>query len=401
MHFNVRDHTHYLVVSGSHSYGLNTPESDVDICGWLVPPQSYWYTFTLYFEQYNEKLLLADSPYTSMIAAYAKKYNVVVPNEPIDCSVYNLRKFMKLASDCNPNIIDLLFVDDNEVLYLDVMGKRLRESASLFLSRRAMFSYTGYAVSQLKRINTHRRWLLNPQQKKPGRADFGLPERSLLSPDQLRAAEVLLEKQVRIWMLEEAEVDKTIIALIQEDLRELIARILNLQSTSDVASKVEAAAGKLYGMSDQYIAVLQQEKRYKSALSEYHSYQQWVEHRNPKRAALEEKYGYDLKHASHLTRLILEAEEILEKGTLHLKLPDRAEFLRSIRAGMWNYDQLMEWVQPRLEKLDDRSRAAIIPDRPDLDKLNAIYGEIVASAFATEHIPMSLRDIRFIGDLPA
>ena len=46
----------------------------------------------------------------------------------------------------------------------------------LFLTKKVKSSYIGYANAQLKKVETHRRWLLNPPQKKPLPEDFGFTD---------------------------------------------------------------------------------------------------------------------------------------------------------------------------------------------------------------------------------
>jgi uncharacterized protein len=83
-----------------------------------------------------------------------------IPDE--DTVIYDLRKFCRLALKANPNILEMLFVPEDAILEIDEYGKGLIENRHLFLSTRVVHTYSGYAFSQLKRIEGHRRWLLNP-----------------------------------------------------------------------------------------------------------------------------------------------------------------------------------------------------------------------------------------------
>jgi predicted nucleotidyltransferase len=44
--------------------------------------------------------------------------------------------FVRLAADCNPNIIEILFVDDSDVLDINSWGEELREFKDNFISRK-------------------------------------------------------------------------------------------------------------------------------------------------------------------------------------------------------------------------------------------------------------------------
>lgn len=103
----------------------------------------------------------------------------------LEGTVYDLRKVVALAADCNPNLLELLFCREEEVRLCTPLGRRLRAAASAFLSQRVRQSYGGYARGQLARIRTHRHWLLEPPAAPPTRAAFGLPEHGLLPAEQL------------------------------------------------------------------------------------------------------------------------------------------------------------------------------------------------------------------------
>jgi len=80
-----------------------------------------------------------------------------------DNMLFELRKFIHLARECNPNIIELLFVDESDILWQDEWWARIKAQRALFLSRKAKFTFSGYAMAQLKKIRGHNRWLHAPQ----------------------------------------------------------------------------------------------------------------------------------------------------------------------------------------------------------------------------------------------
>lgn len=91
---------------------------------------------------------------------------------------------------------------------------------------------------------------------------------------------------------------------------------------------------------------------------------------NPKRAETIEKFGYDLKFAYHLIRLLNEAEQILMEHDLDLQKNN--EQLKSIRRGEWTIDELYRYFQEKeknLEELYVKSDLRIKPDEDALKKL--------------------------------
>lgn len=387
---------HYLVMAGSHSYGLATNESDYDLRGWCIPTHDYFTTFDKKFEQNDQKFEYKDYPFKGFLDAYIAKNKLRTPQpaETIDHCIFDVRKFFKLASDCNPNIIELLFVDDQDILIMTPFGKMVRDNRDLFLSARAKFTFTGYAYSQLKRINLHRRYLLHPIEAKPSRAEYGLPATSVIPADQREAAETMITDQVRGWLLQDAEIDRTVLSGIHDKLSDFLANILaakdlvlELTDEEQLIDLARLSAMNQMGMTKNYISVLQAEKKYRTRLKEYSLYNDWKKNRNPARAVLEEKFGMDCKHASQLIRLLLGGKEILTKGTLTVRRPqEELDMIKSVRTGGWTYEQLIEY----LEKFDAELRTIydekkyVVPHHPDIVKLSSLCNDIVLSGAFTE-----------------
>jgi len=329
-----------LVTHGSHAYGLNTPTSDVDIKGIAVPPREYFLGFASGFEQ-------AESHGPDMV-------------------VYDIRKFFRLAAECNPNIIEVLWCDESDHRVVTAAGRRLIDARELFLSKKAKHTFCGYAVAQLKRIKTHRRWIMLPAKAPPTRADFGLPERTVIPADQLEAAQSAIAKKLTTWNLEDMSgLEPAVRIEIQNSMAEMMAE---MQLTADAQY---AAAARSIGYDENFLRLLDLERQYKARKTEWEQYQNWIKTRNPARAAIEAKWGFDLKHAMHLVRLMRMAREILETGKVIVKRPDREELL-AIRNGAWSYEQLVEWAERQDAELQEVYKTSPLrntADRASLDKL--------------------------------
>ena len=73
--------------------------------------------------------------------------------EDEDLVLYEVKKFVTMALENNPNICDIIFADDEAVIYENDKGKKLREEGKgIFMSTKTKFTFSGYAMSQLKRI---------------------------------------------------------------------------------------------------------------------------------------------------------------------------------------------------------------------------------------------------------
>lgn len=71
-----------------------------------------------------------------------------------DCVFYELRKMVSLLLNCNPNVLSLLWLKENALIYMTLIGARLREHKDIFVTKKAYHSFNGYAYGQFKRM-TH------------------------------------------------------------------------------------------------------------------------------------------------------------------------------------------------------------------------------------------------------
>lgn len=295
-------------IHGSRAYGLATAGSDEDRKGVYVAEPIAFHGYRPWPEQVE---LSADHVH------------------------YDVRKFFALAAACNPTIIELLFTAPEDRTVLTDEGRTLVERRGAFLSRRAGDSFGRYGLSQLRRIKTHRRWLMHPPGKKPERRDFGLPEATVVSRDQIGAAEALLEK----------------------------GRVAEAELTPN------------------FLEIMDRERRYRAAAREWQQHQEWLAKRNPKRAELEAEHGYDTKHAMHLLRLLRMAGEILTTGEVHVKRPDAGELL-AIRRGALSFEELLSEAERRGGALDALAKQSKLPESPDEEALDALCAELVERVHA-------------------
>lgn len=291
----------FVTRHGSHAYGTNLPGSDLDFKGVCIPTKDY------FFGQKNFEQLVRE----------ANK------GDPYDLAVMSLRKFVSLASECNPNIIEILHVSNDDIFYIDEFGEELREMKDMFISTKARHTFSGYAHSQLHRIKTHRAWLLNPPKAKPERKDFGLSETSKISKGELGVFDALM------------------------------------------------ADGKEIEMSKDLVTLFVREKQYNAAKENWDKYKRWEANRNEARSELERQFGYDTKHAMHLIRLMRMCKEILTVGKVHVRRPD-AEELLTIRRGEWTYDQVVDHAESLDRECGELYKTSPLPhgcDRVKIDEL--------------------------------
>lgn len=329
MNFDVDSRTIFLTKHGSHAYGTNTETSDVDVKGICIEPMQHQLGFLHTFEQHERMGTNEGGNLAKLKSLHGKDADVVV---------YSLKKFAKLAADCNPNIIEVLHVADEDVLFVDDFGERLREIRNDFLSKKAKFTFSGYAHAQLKRIKTHRAWLLDPPKEPPSRQAFGLSKSDKVSRSELGAFEAYT-----------GNTDALNLSSVPKNVMELFNK----------------------------------EKQYQQAMQHWEQYQIWLKNRNPARASLEAKFGYDTKHGMHLLRLMRMCREILTFGKVNVKRDD-AEELLAIRAGAWEYDKLISEAEKIETECDELYQTSTLPREPDRVKLDRFIVELTLDYYAAK-----------------
>jgi predicted nucleotidyltransferase len=116
----------YSVISGSKAYGTDNENSDTDLRCIAFPD----------FES-----MFGLDPFITRVV-----------KDP-DITIYSFNKFVSLALNANPNILELLWIEEpKNVLVETYYSKRLKQIRGEFLSKKAFTSYFGYAKAQLHKI---------------------------------------------------------------------------------------------------------------------------------------------------------------------------------------------------------------------------------------------------------
>jgi len=125
---------------------------------------------------------------------------------------------------------------------------------------------------------------------------------------------------------------------------------------------------------------------------------------NPKRQEAIEKFGYDVKFAYHVVRLMNEVEQILVEGDLDLQR--NREQLKSIRRGEWTLDQLKEYFTNKEHALETAYANSKLPHGPDEERVKELllnclehhYGSLSAAVRRVPSMDAMLLDIQALVD---
>lgn len=247
---------------------------------------------------------------------------------------YELRKFIKLASQSNPNILELLFLPLECIEFVHpLFQKHILGHRQEFLSKEAYKRFMGYAFSQLSRLKKRQNDFRDPPTGPPDREEYRIP--MYLTNEQVG--------QIACMPVEACS--PVVNGSIPIDQVELLA----------ISTKQKA----------RYQDFLNKKKR-------WDNYKRWLNERNPERAEMERRFGYDLKHAISLVRLAFECEDIFTDNTIHIP-SKKVDVLRDIKAGKWTQQQLLDFADEYEEKLKVMCEESSLPERVDVKKVTGWY----------------------------
>lgn len=295
-------------LGGSYAYGTNNENSDLDVRGCALNTK--------------EEILTN------------RKFDQFV-NEETDTTIYSFNKLVSLLSNVNPNTIELCGLKPEHYLYIHPIGKELLNNSYLFLSKRAIHTFGGYANAQLRRLeNTCNRNVSQSQ-----REQYILNTINNAMYDIKQAYQDFTEEEIKLY------IDKS----VQEGYDTEIFMDITL---------------KHYPLRD-YCSVWNEMK---SIVSSYNK----IGKRNEK-AITHNKLG---KHMMHLIRLYMMCLDILEKEKIVTYRETEHDLLMDIRNGKYlnSNDQpipeFYEMVNDYEKKLDYAKLNTNLPDNPDYKKIN-------------------------------
>lgn len=304
----------FLTLGGSYSYGTNVETSDVDVRGCALNSPSDLLGLTS-FEQ--------------------------VVNTQTDTTVYSFNKLVSLLLNCNPNTIEMLGCKPEHYFYLTDIGKEMIDNRKLFISKRAVQSFGGYATQQLRRLeNAVARDKLSQARRE----------------EHIRNS---MEGAVRSFKDRYTSFDKGSVQLYtaesqREDLdREIFA---NIRLEGYPAREFNSMMNDLHNV-----------------LADYEK----LNHRNKKKDD-----NHLNKHAMHLIRLYLMCLDILEKGDIITYREADHDLLMGIRHGKYQQEdgtyrqEFFDMVSEFEKKLAYAKENTSLPEHPDMKKVEEFVMDV-------------------------
>lgn len=128
--FPLRPHTIALLQTGSHAYGTNTPTSDEDYLAIVLPRMRH------------------------IVGLGTWEHFEPGKEDGIDLKAQSIGKYVKLALAGNPNVVETLFFEPENFLYVAPAFQTLLDHKELFLSREVYKRFGGYARGQMQKMTS-------------------------------------------------------------------------------------------------------------------------------------------------------------------------------------------------------------------------------------------------------
>lgn len=304
---HLRNRIVFLTLGGSYSYGTNVETSDVDVRGCAL-----------------------NSP-TDLIGLSGFEQ---VVNTATDTTIYSFNKLISLLLNCNPNTIEMLGCKPEHYFMVTDIGREMIENRKLFLSRRAVHSFGGYATQQLRRLE------------------------NALARDRL--SQTMKEEHI--------------LKSMQSAIRSFESRYTSFDKGGVVLFTAESSRE---GLDSEVFANIHLEKypvrEFNSIMNELTSIVSAYEklnHRNHKKDDTHLN-----KHAMHLIRLYLMCLDILEKGDIITYREKDHDLLMSIRHGEYQLEdgsyrkEFFEMVNNFEKRLNYAKENTSLPDQPNMKRV--------------------------------
>ena len=303
-----------LGVSGSHGYGTNREESDIDLRGVTMNMPSDLIGLTS-FEQFEDR--------------------------STDTVIFSFRKAVNLFLNCNPNMVEILGLDEDQYLIISPTGRELLDNRHLFLTKRAAASFGHYADAQLRRL-----------QNAIARDSLPQPSRE---EHIFRSVSHALEDFNRKNQDQEGGLSRLYI---------------------DDAVTGELETEIFFDGEFRHYPLRKYNELMNTLLSVVREYDK-IGKRNHKKDD-----NHLNKHAMHLVRLFMMGLDILEEGVIRTHRPEEdLRLLRSIRNGDFMEDSVLipafyEIVREYEARFSQAEKESPLPDHPDMEAVEKLVEHI-------------------------
>lgn len=293
----------YVTLSGSYGYGTQRDDSDIDVRGVVVEKKQYLFGLES-FEQFEDR--------------------------QTDTVLFGLKKYISLCISANPGALELLGTNEDSIVFMNKAGRLLRDHADLFLSKRVIQSFGGYATAQFRRLSN------------------ALAHDYYDSLEQEHHLANLLKGTIDHFNSTYTPFDKQSIRIYCDEHEEKVLADIHLQG---------------YPLKD-FVGI------YSEMNSIIRTYNK-LNNRNRKKDE-----GSLYKHAMHLIRLLLMGTDILKGKGIITRRTDDLTLLMDIRNGKYNYDEIFKLSDECYKAFEEAAKHTILQDKADVDKVELLMDKV-------------------------
>lgn len=314
MNERLGDRIMLLGLGGSYAYGTNNEGSDIDFRGVTLMMPSDLIGLTE-FEQYED--------------------------DHTDTVIYGFNKLVKLLLECNPNTCEMLGLDEGQYLIKSDLGQELINNTGIFLSKRAIKSFGGYADAQLRRLQ------------------------NAIARDTLPQSD--REKHILKSVMNALDdFNRRNIGEDKGRLKLYIDKAENPEFETEIFVDADYKHLPLRDYTDMWGTM-------RTVVRDYDK----IGKRNKKKDD-----NHLNKYAMHLIRLFMMAIDILEKGEIRTRRTDDLPILLAIRRGDYMQEDgtfsssFYEMLEEYERKLDEAATKTVLPDNPDMEQVEKFVERI-------------------------
>ena len=287
---------------GSHLYGTNTPESDIDYKGVFLPT--------------IDEIFLNRIP--KSINTSTKKSSAIKKNtkDDIDCEIYSLHYFIQLACEGQTVALDMLHAPDNMILETSDIWEEIVKNRSRFYTKN-LKAFIGYARKQA--------------------AKYGI------KGSRLNAAKEMMD----------------LLASTSEE-----KRVADVWDKLPLGEHIHIIEPNPHNIEQVQVCgrIIQATSRVKYALEIVKTFYDNYGARAEKAAKNE---GIDWKAVSHAIRAAYQLKEILEDGTITFPLKE-ADYVKQVKTGELDYQtDVAVRLESLMDEVESLSLKSDLPEKVD------------------------------------
>ena len=333
----------YLSQYGSHLYGLNTENSDLDFRGVYVPNLDDIILGKTQ-DEINTELEVEIDCYeeiNKVVNGFPIKGAVKAKKVKVDVKIFSLQKFIQLCSKADTNALDLLFSLNNnnipQYTYSVTTRQKKEEPKSLWNNS----VYIAKSYIPFWYILQHKDKLINTDRlESPITYAFKQATKYGIKGKRLKVLQEVLECALNLWKSKSEAYVRDLV--VYEPLQHLF---------EDEPDHLKTACLDNKGTEDYYLYVCGVQHQFNLDLDKFiKRIEEKINKEYTSQRTKDAADGNDWKALSHAIRVLLEVKQLLEDGTITFPCIEN-RFLLRIKQGKINREVIDEFFNKQLSNI--------------------------------------------------